>query len=63
MKYRRFEELPVWKVASELFQRIDALCERSEVQFRGDLSDQLHRAVLSISNNIAEGFELGTTPQ
>ncbi len=27
------------------------------------MADQLHRATLSISNNIAEGFEQGTTQQ
>ena len=30
---------------------------------KGDLRDQLQRAVLSISNNIAEGFERGTTDE
>lgn len=63
MKYRRFEELPVWLAASDLFARVDALCEHAQVTRRGDLADQLHRAALSVSNNIAEGFELGTTQQ
>jgi four helix bundle protein len=63
MTYRRFEDLPVWQAASDLFARIDAICEHEELRKRGDLANQLHRATLSISNNIAEGFELGTTQQ
>lgn len=63
MKYSRFEDLPVWKTASDLFASVDQLCDDREVRYRGDLADQLHRATLSISNNVAEGFELGTTQQ
>lgn len=63
MKYQRFEDLPVWKAGARFFVRIDALCESSEINRRGDIADQLHRAALSITNNIAEGFEQGTTQQ
>jgi four helix bundle protein len=63
MKYSRFEDLPVWKASSRLFAQVDALCDDRPLRCRGDLADQLHRASLSISNNIAEGFELGTTQQ
>ncbi len=61
MKYDRFEDLPVWKGAIELVDRVYSFTrDRAFVQ-PGDLRDQLRRAALSISNNIAEGFELGTT--
>jgi four helix bundle protein len=63
MKYSRFEDLPVWKEGARLFVRVDALCEDREVARRGDVADQIHRAALSITNNIAEGFEQGTTQQ
>lgn len=63
MKYFRFEDLPVWKAASDLFVQIDALCEDQQVRLRGDLANQIHRAALSVSNNISESFELGTTQQ
>lgn len=63
MKYARFEDLPDWKSAARLFVGIDRLCDEREVTRRGDPADQLHRAALSICNNIAEGFEQGTTEQ
>lgn len=53
----------MWKAATELFVAVDALCDDDAIRRRGDLADQIHRAVLSVSNNIAEGFELGTTQQ
>ncbi|MEI6154855.1 MAG: four helix bundle protein [Deltaproteobacteria bacterium] len=63
MKYERFEELPSWKAAIELAENVYSLTER--VQFKGkySLRDQIERAALSVSNNIAEGFERGTTQE
>jgi four helix bundle protein len=63
MKYERFEDLPVWKAAIELALRVYALTDRPEFKGQGDLRDQLRRSSLSISNNIAEGFERGTTQE
>jgi four helix bundle protein len=63
MKYNRFEELPVWKAAIELAVRVFALTTRSEFKIYASLRNQLERATVSISNNIAEGFERGTTPE
>ena len=63
MKYHRFEELPVWKAAIELAVRVFALT--AETCFRGHAGtrNQLENAAVSISNNIAEGFERGTTQE
>ena len=61
MKYNQFEDLPVWQAAIELKCRIDDLCEQPVIQTRRNWVDQIDRASLSISNNIAEGFERGTT--
>jgi four helix bundle protein len=61
MKYHRFEELPVWKAAIELAVRTFALTARPCFRGHAGTRNQLENAVVSISNNIAEGFERGTT--
>jgi four helix bundle protein len=63
MKYERFEQLPVWRAAIELARRVYALTANREFRGHGSLRDQIERAAVSISNNIAEGFERGTTQE
>ena len=63
MKYIRFEDLPVWKDAIELAVRSFALTARPCFRGHAGTRTQLENAVLSISNNIAEGFERGTTQE
>ncbi len=65
MRYTRFEELPVWQAAIEFALKIFEFTEKASVSFRGlgDTKNQLDRATISISNNIAEGFERGTTAE
>ena len=63
MKYNRFEELPVWKDAIEFAVRVFHLTLNPTFKGFYSLRDQLERAAVSISNNIAEGFERGTTPE
>src|SRR5215813_12509578 len=63
MKYERFEDLPVWKDAIELAVQIYSLTEDEAFKGKGSLRDQLERAAVSVSNNIAEGFERGTTQE
>lgn len=60
MKYSRFEELPVWQAAATFFVAIDQFSQAPFFKGRSSLRAQLERAALSISNNIAEGFERGT---
>src|SRR5213596_3512172 len=60
MKYQRFEELPVWQSAIDLAVRTYAMTATGVLAGHAGLRDQLERATLSISNNIAEGFERGT---
>src|SRR5215470_17271077 len=61
MTYQRFEDLPVWQEAARLFEQTGNLLEQARPHLRPSFRDQLERAVLSVSNNIAEGFERGTT--
>lgn len=63
MTYERFEDLPVWKAALALAEKIYALTEKPSFKRKYSLRDQIERAALSVSNNIAEGFERGTTQE
>jgi four helix bundle protein len=59
-KYQRFEALPVWQAAIEPGVRIFTLSATGCFQGQSGLRDQIERAAVSISSNIAEGFERGT---
>lgn len=61
MKYNRFEELPVWKDAIQLAVRVFALTAKPIFRRYPGVRDQMERSSVSVSNNIAEGFERGTT--
>ena len=61
MTYSRFEELPVWQEAIRLAEGVYDMTESSNWSGSYSLRDQIERAALSVSNNIAEGFERGTT--
>jgi four helix bundle protein len=63
VKYERFEDLPVWKAAINLAIETYALTGKPRFSGQFSLRDQIQRAAVSISNNIAEGFERGTTPE
>jgi four helix bundle protein len=61
MTYQRFEDLPVWKEAIRLAHRVFDMTENPNFKISFSLRDQIERSVMSISDNIAEGFERGTT--
>ena len=63
MTYQRFEDLPVWRQAIQLAKAVYQLTEAPAFQKQYSLRDQLERAAVSVSNNIAEGFERGTTQE
>jgi four helix bundle protein len=61
MQYRQFEDLPVWKETAELARLMFEFTALEPFRRHPGLRDQLERAALSMSNNVAEGFERGTT--
>jgi four helix bundle protein len=61
MTYDRFEDLPLWRKAARLYESVEELLENESFHASRGFRDQLDRAGLSVSNNIAEGFERGTT--
>lgn len=61
MKYDRFEDLPVWNEAIKLAEGCEDFLRVAKDKITFSKRDQLDRCSLSVSNNIAEGFERGTT--
>jgi four helix bundle protein len=62
-KYARFEDLPVWQEAKALYNVVLDLLEEPNVPLTPGFRNQLDRAALSVSNNVAEGFERATTKE
>ena len=58
-----FEEFPVYKKTISFTVKIFKLLENENLNKEFSLKDQLKRATLSISNNIAEGSEYGSNKQ
>jgi len=56
-KITRFEDLDIWKEAVRVGVRIYKLSEMGKLRRDFSAKDQLKRASISMSNNIAEGFE------
>lgn len=63
MRYKRFEDLPVWNSAIELAVTVFSLTLNPAFAKQFRLRDQIERAAVSVSNNIAEGCERGVQSQ
>jgi len=59
--YKRFEDVPVWQDAIRLAEGCEDFILAAKDRITWSKRDQIDRASLSVSNNIAEGFERGTT--
>jgi four helix bundle protein len=63
LKYSRFEDLPVWQAAVEFALLVFKFTNIADLRGLGDTKNQIERSALSISNNVAEGFERGSTAE
>lgn len=61
--YKRFEDLPVWQAAIQIALGVYSLAGKPAFKNHYSVRDQIERAAVSVSNNIAEGFERGTTAE
>ena len=61
MNYKNFEELPCWQKARELCKVVFKLINASKIKEDFSLRDQILRASGSVMDNIAEGFDDGST--
>ena len=57
MRYKRFEEIPIWQFTLEITKIIYDLTSNSKWSKDFGLRDQIRRAIISVSSNIVEGFE------
>ncbi|MEY4877431.1 MAG: hypothetical protein RL708_2581 [Bacteroidota bacterium] len=53
----RFEDLPIWQLAIELAVKIYNISLEGKLKNDFELKAQIKDAAVSVSNNIAEGFE------
>jgi four helix bundle protein len=58
--FTRFEEIDAWKLGRELTRRVYAASRSGDFARDFALRDQIRRACISVTSNIAEGFERGT---
>lgn len=54
---KRFENLEVWKLGRDLVRMLYAITQQGEFSKDYGLKDQIRRAGVSITSNIAEGYE------
>lgn len=56
-KIKQFEDLDIWKEATNIAIEIYLISESGKLKTDFGMKDQIRRAAMSISDNIAEGFE------
>ena len=61
-KLKRFEDMEVWISARESAKKIHVISEKPHFLQEYELRDPIRRASVSITSNIAEGFEGQSNP-
>ena len=62
-KIETFEDLDIWKLSIKLASDIFKLSQKGKLEKDFGTKDQIRRASLSVSSNIAEGFEYNNNKQ
>ena len=55
--FRRFEDIEAWQLGRELTRQVYGVTRHGEFARDFGLKDQIQRAAVSVTSNIAEGFE------
>jgi four helix bundle protein len=63
MKIEKFEDLNIWRLSMEITQKIYGVVSQGDFSRDFELKGQLRRAIISVSSNIAEGFEKGNNKE
>ncbi len=58
----RFEDLEIWKIAKAIGVEAYRISDLEPMKSDYGLKDQFRRAAMSMSDNIAEGFEYNNNP-
>ncbi len=60
---KQFEDLDIWKEAIEVAAKVYKLTNTDSIKNDWSMKDQIRRSAISISSNIAEGFEYNNNKQ
>jgi len=60
MKFKQFEDMPVWQDARKLTSMIYGITAKGKFSSDYGLKDQMQRSAVSVMSNIAEGYERHT---
>lgn len=63
MHYKNFEELPCWNQARELSRALSEMINHTDLRKDFSLRDQAWKACGSIMDNIAKGFDNGSSSE
>ncbi len=61
-KIERFEDLEIWQLAKKIAVDTYWISDLEPIKSDFGLKDQLRRAAMSMSDNVAEGFEYNNNP-
>lgn len=61
-KIERFEDLEVWQIAKEIAVEVYRISDLEPIKSDFGQKDQIRRAAMSLSDNVAEGFEYNNNP-